>query len=458
MKFRTINRPAALAAAIAATAVLHAQQITTIAGTGAPGSTGDGGDATAALLTSASSLAVNPLGDLFILDAANNRVRKLNASGTISTVAGNGEIAPAMEGPATASPFVQPYGVSWGGDGRLYLALSEGLYAIDDGGQMQTVIGDRSVPVVALAGRTVYLSDFAGIYRREPDGALTLVAGSLENGNTGDGEPATNARFGFISSLAADRAGRLWVADSEHRRIRRFTPGGLIDAVVSLPAFEELAQNGARPPHETHACSWDPGGAERALCAFDLAVPISIAVDAAANLYIGDPGLRRVYRVRAGTSDLETIAGTDQDGSTGDGGKASEASFAAIAGIAVNCPGVSIGDTARVRRISLSDPLIALNGVRDAESGEAAIRSGRAFRIEGCHLSETVQRAPESQALPTLLGGAQVLVNGTPVGLASVSPGLIEARLPDGWTRQESATLRIEVVGKPAVQTQVAIR
>ena len=164
--------------------------ITTAAGTGEDWFSGDGGPATAARLNRPSGLAVDGVGNLFIADSSNYRIRKVAPDGTITTVAGTGEIGFSKDGGlATAARLVGPQDVATDGGGNLFIADS---------------LDER-------------------IRKVTPDGIITTVAGTGERGFSGDGGAATRARLGFPSGLAVDPDGNLYIAERLNQRIRKVT-------------------------------------------------------------------------------------------------------------------------------------------------------------------------------------------------------------------------------------------
>ena len=425
---------------------LRAGEISTIAGTGTPGFSGDGGAAKAAQLDAPRSIALHPAtGDLYITDYSNNRIRRLTPDGIVSTVAGNGEIGLVQEGSSLATPFIALYGVSWAPKiegGRLLIASGDGLHEIEaGGGALRVVVADRAVPVADATSGTLYVSDFYRIVRREASGEFTTIAGSdgAEFGDTGDGGPAAQARMTAASSLAVDRLGRIWLADVATHRVRRFLPGGNMESVAGTG---------------TAGFGGDGGPGARAA----LNEPRGIAVDVAGNLYIADGYNLRVRRVRASDGVIETFAGTGKEETAGDGGDALNASFASLSHVAVSCTGVFVSDGwAQIRMIRLTDPLLALRPIADMETGAAFIRPAKTFTIEGCHLAESSARAEPDRPLPVKLGGAEVLVNGVPTGLVSVGSTRLEVQLPVG-TAAGLATVRVNVGSKTAGEVAAEIR
>ena len=255
--------------------------ITTVAGTGVAGFSGDGGQATSAELDFPTSVAVDSRGDIYIADAGNDRVRKVSPSGVITTVAGTG--APGFSGdggPATSAELYYPDAVAVGPHDQLYIA---------------DCLNAR-VRMVATSG------------------TITTVAGDGVLGFSGDGGPATSAELKSPIALATDPGGDLYIVDSTNQRVRMVSAQGTITTI---------AGNGVA------GFSGDGGQATSA----ELNYPRGAAVDAAGNLYVAD---RFNNRIRKITPDgrISTIAGTGTVGYSGDGGQASSAQLSGPAGVA----------------------------------------------------------------------------------------------------------------------------
>jgi sugar lactone lactonase YvrE len=264
------------------------QVITTIAGTGVPGYSGDNGPAVGAQLQRPTHVVFDRSGDLYITDALNERVRKVDTNtGIITTVAGNGRAGFSGDGgPATSAELNFPDGVGLDGSGNVY-------------------IGDP------LNNRIRRLNVTTGI--------ITTAAGTGTTGYSGDGGLATNAELDFPSRPAVDAAGNIYIADSGNNRVRR------VDAITGV--IVTIAGTGVA------GYSGDAGQAGNA----DLDDPLSVTVDTMGNLYIGDINNERIRVVNTGLSPITvagltiqpgtimTIAGNGTMGYQGDGGPATNA-------------------------------------------------------------------------------------------------------------------------------------
>ena len=174
--------------------------ITTVAGDGVPGFSGDGGPAVSAHLNYPAGVAADEAGNLFIADLVNNRVRKVAPSGIITTVAGSGTKAYSGDGgPAASAGLNQPRGVAVDGAGNLFIADAYNF----------------SIRKVAL------------------NGIITTVAGVGTRGFSTDGGPASSTRLDFPTRVAVDASGNLFIADGD--RIRRVSPDQIIITVAGPP-------------------------------------------------------------------------------------------------------------------------------------------------------------------------------------------------------------------------------
>ena len=296
----------ALAALIAAVIVPSAMSvsgsstITTVAGIGTGGYSGDGGQATSAQLYDPFAVAVDAQGSLYISDTSNHRVRKVS-NGVITTVAGTGTKGYSGDGgQATSAQLYYPEGIAVDGQGNVYIA-DEYNHRI------------RKVT---------------------PDGIITTVAGTGTLGYSGDGGQATSAQLNYPYGVAVDGQGNVYIADDDNNRIRKVTTDGIITTVAGTGTAGDTGDGG----QATSAQIYDP---------------YAVAVDAQGNLYIGEDSGHRVRKVSGGV--ITTVAGTGTKGFSGDGGQATSAQLYYPDGVAVDAAGnLYIADeyNHRIRKVS----------------------------------------------------------------------------------------------------------
>jgi uncharacterized protein (TIGR03437 family) len=327
--------------------------ITTVVGSGKSGFSGDGGPATNAALSDPGGVAVDAAGNIYVVDTENERIRKISG-GVITTIAGNGALGFSGDGgPATSASFFQPQAVAIDSGGNLYIAdaLNNRVRKISNG-QITTVAGNGSArysgdggPAVSASlnfpfGLTVdaagnlYIADaFNNRIRKVSGGVITTVAGNGNARFTGDGGPANSAAIDFPSGVAVDASGIIYIADTYNNRIR----------VVSGGSISTAAGNGA------YLFAGDGGLAKNA----SINLPAGVAMDAAGTLYIADSLNNRIRKVSGGM--ITTVAGNGNPGFSGDGGPAINASLYYPQGVAVDSAGnLYIADSSnnRIRKVS----------------------------------------------------------------------------------------------------------
>jgi trimeric autotransporter adhesin len=340
--------------------------ISTVAGNGGFGFSGDGGPATAAGLYGPRGVAVDATGTLYIADTFSNRIREVAAgSGIISTVAGNDPIG-GFSGdglPATAARLGGPTGVAVDAAGNLYIADSgnnrirkvaagsgiistvagssgpagpyTGGFTGDGGPATTAMLSYPSSAVFDVAGN-LYIADTGNHRIRKVaagSGIISTIAGSGpfgENGGrfSGDGGPATAASLNGPSGVALDAAGNLYIADTSNNRIRKVAAGS---AIISTVAGNGPVGNGG--------FSGDGGPATAATLYF----PSDVAVDAAGNLYVADNNNNRIRKVAAGSGIISTVAGNGTVGFSGDGGPATAAAISLLIGVALDATAITAG-------------------------------------------------------------------------------------------------------------------
>jgi uncharacterized protein (TIGR03437 family) len=471
--------------------------ITTIVGTGLAGYGGDGGPATAARLFYPSGLVVDDAGTLYIADSFNHRIRKVDNKGIITTLAGDGFEGPNLSGrywgdggPAIKASFNRPQGIAVDDSGELYIAdmFNNRVRKIDRSGVITTAVGngtegpfgdgglasnaslnkptavtvdrlgslyiadrftqrirkvERTGLITALAGNgtpgfsgdggpaleaslnfpngvtadahgAIYVADtFNGRIRKiEPTGRIVSVAGNGEYRISGDGGPASSASLNFPRSVAVNSTGEVYIADQQNRRIRKINLDGAISTV---------AGGGGRSPFDVdHAM----------LASFE--VPSGIAVDKVGSLYIADRVYNRVFKV-AQDGRLIGIAGNGRMGFMGDGVSAIMTALNLPTSVAVDTEGrVYIADLGnhRVRRVDVSGIIttVAGNGMDGfSGDGDVAVRASlsspggvTADEMGGLYIADTGNgrvRRVSGEKISTVMGSLStpwsVAVEGT---------------------------------------------
>lgn len=293
--------------------------IQTVAGNGTSTYSGDGGLATNAGL-SASAVAVDTVGNVYIADQSNNRIRKVDANGIITTFAGTNVSGFFGDGgPATNAELYSPTGV-----------------AVDSWGN-------------------VYIADIGNNRIREinTNGIITTVAGTNSSGFSGDGGPAVAAKLAGPRAVAVDGAGNLFIADTGNNRIRKVDTNGVITTFAGT---------------NTAGFSGDGGFATNA----SFTEPWSVAVDAWGDVFISDFGNNRVRMVNAAGT-ITTIAGNGGTGSTVEGGLATNAAIYEPEGVTLDSYGncyVSCSFASTVQKVDLGrTPTLQLFNVSATNAG-----------------------------------------------------------------------------------------
>ncbi|MEO8135100.1 MAG: hypothetical protein ABI831_14095, partial [Betaproteobacteria bacterium] len=357
--------------------------IVTIAGIGFTGCFNNGGPAIQAGIASPYSIAAGPDDSLYIADC--NVIRRIAPDGIITVVAGTlGNSGFAGDGgPATLALLSQPQGVAVGSDGSLYIADGRRIRRVGPDGIITTVTGTASGGSTGDGGPailatltssfgisiapdgSVFFADDQRVRRIGTDGIITTVAGGGP-GMLGDGGLATQATLGTPTGIAAAPDGSLYISEQAGHRVRRVGPDGIITTV---------AGNGIA------GSQGDGGPATLAR----LNQPYGVALGPDGSIYIADFANFRARRVGP-TGTINTIAGTGQEGYSGDGGPATGASLETTIAVTVGPDGgVNIADFGnhRIRKVRPPLPGVSVTDflIASEDGGEIYV-----FDSDGRHL------------------------------------------------------------------------
>ena len=243
-------------------------RVSTIAGSGLLGYSGDGGPATSARLGDrVEGLAVDGEGNVYIADTENLRIRRVDASGTITTFAGTGRWGTEGDGgPATRAGLTAMHGLAADAQGNLYVAdtWNDRIRKIDTEGIITTVAGageegvsgdggsatearlnkPRGVAVDAVGNLYIADSDNRRIRKVDSKGTITTIAGTGDRGYSGDGGPATEAALDQPYAVTVDAVGNIYVADSRNRIVRKVALDGTISTAAGIPPGAGAGPNG----------------------------------------------------------------------------------------------------------------------------------------------------------------------------------------------------------------------
>ncbi|HEY1495748.1 MAG TPA: hypothetical protein VGF49_14450 [Candidatus Solibacter sp.] len=454
MTIRGLSLEVCLCACLCASAWGQQYTITTIAGNGAAGFAGDGGDPKLAQLSSPTGLALDSSGNLYIADSANHRIRKISG-GSISTVAGNGTAGFAGDkAAATSASLNTPSGVALDSSGNLYIADS-----------------------------------LNNVIRKVTSGTITTVAGDYTQfaGDQGDGGLANVAVLNNPTSVMVDSAGNYYIADNGNNRIRKVDTGGFINAYLGTLATQGRLRNpyaltlfgnvlyisdtsnnriAKYTPYTAPNVAADLtnfagnltagfAGDGNTATLSQLNKPVGIAVDSAGNVYIADSNNSRIRKV--GTDGvITTIAGKGGSGYSGDGGPATSAVLSFPRGIAVASNGtIYIADTNNhvIRALVPTVPAITSGGVVNAASFAARISPGALASVFGTGFgTATVQ---PDVPLPTIAGSVTVSINGKAAPILYLNPGQINFQVP--WSTPTTGTVNVVVSAGSINSNTVAV-
>jgi hypothetical protein len=348
--------------------------ITTVAGTGEGGLSGDGGPATHGRLDRPTDTFVDEAGNIYIADNGNRRIRRVDAvTGIITTMAGTTEGFSGDGGPATEARLSTLSGLSVDREGNLFIADS----------------GNHRIRRVDAA--TGIITTVAGTGEGPPP-VIDKPASRTGVDSSGDGGPATQANISVPDAVSVDDAGNLYIADTGNLRIRRVDAvTGIITTVAGTGEIFGPLGDGAPA---TEASLQDPSG---------------VFVDGSGNLYIADTLNQRIRRVDAVTGVITTVAGTGERGFSGDGGPATRARLDRPVAVFVDGAGdLYFADNwnNRVRKVTIPSTSVADGMTPDQTATAFALAQNypNPFNPTTRILYQLAQSGPVSLAIYDLLG------------------------------------------------------
>ena len=436
--------------------------ITTVAGNSTCGYSGDGSPASGAQLLPYAA-ALDSQGSLFLADQPNHRIRKISRDGIITTVAGNGTTGYSGDGaPGIKAQLDTPWGVATDARGNLFIADShnhrirklatDGTITTFAGTGTQGYSGDGgaaagaklAVPsgVAVDAQGNVFIADTANhrVRRVSPDGIIRTVAGNGTAGISGDGSVATSAQVNYPQGLAVDGRGNLFIAEPFDHRVRKLSPDGTMVTAAGTGDF---------------GYSGDGGMATRAV----LNNPSSVAVDSQGNLFIADTYNNRIREVGP-DGIITTVAGRETCCHSGDGGPATSAELDGPLGIATDAQGnLYVAEGSAIRLLQVSTRAAWVAAVVDAASQKAGpVAPGKMVVLYGSGLGPSVL-AP-NQAVngvySSQLAGTTVFFNGIAAPILYASATQVAAMVPYGITGT-TASVTVDYQGQASVPVTLPV-
>ena len=399
--------------------------ISTFAGSGVQGNTGDGGAATSARLTSPYQMCLDPAGDVLVADYSGNRVRKITPAGIISTFAGTGAASSTGDGgQATAATLNMPNGIACDASGNVYIAEEHGI----------------RVRKVTAAG------------------VISTFAGTGVQGFSGDGGPAVNAGFVLPEGVAVDTSGNVYIADAYGNRIRRVNTSGIISTFAG-----------------TGTGGFNGDGLQAT--ATNLYTPYAVLPDNAGNVYISDSSNNRIRKVNA-SGVVSTYAGNGSSAFAGDGGQATSASISGALGITFDASGnlyIADQNNYRIRKVTAAGVIstVAGNGIQGytgdggpATAAEVKVPEavlidalGNLYIGDGANyvIRKVTYNTAAQAAAPTFSPAAGTYTAAQTVTLSSTTSGATLYYTLDGTTPTTSSTVYTAPITVSATETVNAI-
>ncbi len=440
-----------------------AQTATTFAGNLSSGYSGDELAGESAQLWSPENVTTDANGNVYIADRGNHVIRKVTPAGVITTFAGTGQLGFSGDGgPATAATFNEPTGLAFDATGNLYSADTNNhrIRKITPAGIISTVVGtgndafsgdggnalqaSLNLPLAVAFDKAgnLYIADAANhrIRKVASNGTIQSIAGVTLDGYTGDGGLATQAQLNFPTGVVVDDAGNVFIADTSNHRVRKINPAGIISTVL-----------GTGSP----GIGGDDGPGINAV----LNAPGGMALDAAGNLYVADQRNHRIRRLGV-DGKATTVVGSGTQGAGNGSGDATSIQLNTPAGVALDRAGnLFIADTEnhRVVKVQTYNSLTSVSAA--SYTSNRPVAPDTIVSAFGPRIALTT-KAVTSPPLPTTLDGVKVTVKDSAgverlAPLFFISPLQVNYLMPTGIAlgiATVSVTLNDVVIASEALQ------
>jgi uncharacterized protein (TIGR03437 family) len=412
--------------------------ITTVAGNGTIGFSGDGGAATSAQLNYPLGVAIDSSGSLFIADSHNNRIRKV-ANGVITTVAGGGSSF-GENGPATSVQLEISSGIAVDSVGNVYIAEFPRVRKVTPQGMITTIAGSGSAGfggdgglatsaqlsnpkgIAVDASYNLFISDSRRVRKVTSQGIITTVAGNGAIGFSGDGGPATSAQLIGVTGVAVDASNNLFIMDGN--RVRKVTPQGIISTVTGSGTVGLSGDGGLA----ISAQLWNPEG---------------VAAGGSGNVFIADTGNSRIRKLVPSTSTVGCVYSVDQSAQSFDSAGGMNSVGVLVSGTSCTWQAVTLADwiapspSGPSSGTGLLTYTVSPNPTSASRSAEIWI-GGSSLTINQSGVVCSLSVSPRSIAVP-------------PAGLTGSSFTIISNAPDCQWTATASASWILVNLGTPGI-------